>query len=297
VTRPVLRPARPDDLDRVADLSARSLRDDLVRLGVWSPGRLRAYVERRFSPDRTLVVELDGEPVGSVSVREEDDATWFELFYLEAAVQGRGVGTAVLGELVARHGHRPLRIDVVRGSRARTLYERQGFVHEGGDATDEIMVRDPLLHPVLRRARADEFEALLALKERALRGDLERLGIWDPENSRAWASRGFSPAATWFVELDGVDVGSVSARDAGDATWIELFYLEPAVQGRGLGTVVLREVLARVGDDATVRLDVLLGSRARTLYLRHGFEPETVDGVDEVLVRHPRVASAPGPAP
>jgi len=288
-----LRPARPDELDFVADLSARSLEDDLRRHDVWDPDMLRAYVERGFSADRTLVVELDGHRVGSVSVRHEADATWFELFYLEAAVQGRGLGTRVLRDLLDRHGRTaPIRIDVVRGSRARSLYERHGFVHESGDAVDEIMVRPATgPRPVLRPARADEFEAVLALKERVLRADLERLGVWHPDRSREWAARGFSPDHSLVVELDGEPVGSISLRPADDAVWIELFYLEPHLQGQGLGTVVLQEALARLGDDATVRLDVLRGSRARSLYLRHGFVHESEDGVDEVLVRRPRTAT------
>jgi len=36
---------------------------------------------------------------------------------------------------------------------------------------------------------------------------------------------------------------------------------------------------------------VLRGSRARSLYLRHGFVHESEDDVDEVLVRRPRTAT------
>ena len=48
--------------------------------------------------------------------------------------------------------------------------------------------------------------------------------------------------------------------------------------------------------EATVRLDVLRGSRARSLYLRHGFVHESEDDVDEVLVRRPRTAADRAPA-
>jgi GNAT superfamily N-acetyltransferase len=53
--------------------------------------------------------------------------------------------------------------------------------------------------------------------------------------------------------------------------WLEHFYLKPEFQGRGLGSSVLGAQLAALGAAATVRLNVLQGSRARRLYDHFGF--------------------------
>jgi GNAT superfamily N-acetyltransferase len=63
-------------------------------------------------------------------------------FYLRPVLQGRGIGSAVLkSQLASGTGGRPFRLNVLRGSRARALYERHGFVVEREDAIDVFMVR------------------------------------------------------------------------------------------------------------------------------------------------------------
>ncbi|MGI9822143.1 GNAT family N-acetyltransferase [Agromyces sp. Marseille-Q5079] len=145
----------------------------------------------------------------------------------------------------------------------------------------------------LRPCRSDDADYVVDLKERTMRADLERLGRWHPERSRDRVLAAFSVAHTRIVEVDSGPIGSVSLRpDAGadgDAGWwLELFYVEPSAQGRGIGSAVLVRLLAETGE-ATVRLDVLQGSRARGLYERHGFvfESEDEDEIDVFLVRRP----------
>ncbi|GAA1939306.1 GNAT family N-acetyltransferase [Agromyces allii] len=132
-------------------------------------------------------------------------------------------------------------------------------------------------------------EYVVALKERTMRADLERLGRWASDRSRARVLAAFSIEHTRIIELDGEPIGSISLRPAADGRWLELFYLEPSMQGRGLGSTVLERVLAEPGD-GLLRLDVLQGSRARALYERHGFVFESEDEIDVFLVRHPAPA-------
>ncbi|MET8358066.1 GNAT family N-acetyltransferase [Micromonospora sp. NPDC005171] len=107
---------------------------------------------------------------------------------------------------------------------------------------------------------------------------------------------GFAPAYTWVVEVDGAFAGCVALRPDADAHWLEHFYLTPRLQGSGIGTAVLREVLARCDRAGTpVRLNVLRGSPARRLYERHGFTLDTEDPVDVFMVRAPRTITAEAP--
>ncbi|GAA5217288.1 hypothetical protein GCM10023323_73710 [Streptomyces thinghirensis] len=91
-----------------------------------------------------------------------------------------------------------------------------------------------------------------------------------------------------MIEVEGAFAGCVALRPAGNARSLEHFYLTPSLQGEGIGSAVLRALLARCdrGGDV-VRLNVLRGSAARRLYARHGFTVETEDCVDVFMVREP----------
>ncbi|MGN8025905.1 GNAT family N-acetyltransferase [Microbacterium sp. 22242] len=139
----------------------------------------------------------------------------------------------------------------------------------------------------LRSAVPDDLDAIAALKERVLRRDLEPLVGWDPDRSRARVAEHFSTAHTRMVLVDGRLAGTITLRDADEALWLEMFYLDEAHQGRGIGSAILRAVLSAAPDDRPLRLQVLVGSAARRLYERHGFVVEHDDGVDIWMRRDP----------
>ena len=123
------------------------------------------------------------------------------------------------------------------------------------------------------------------LRAGVMRADLERLGRFDPSWVRERFLRGFVPANTRLIELDGEAVGSVAVRTTPAEHWLEHFYLVAGRQGRGIGGLVLRRVLSEPRADLPWRLNVLQGSDARRLYERHGFVFEHEDEVDVWLVR------------
>jgi len=140
-----------------------------------------------------------------------------------------------------------------------------------------------------RPASAADVEAVAELRAEALRGDLERLGRYDAHRVRQRLRDGFEPAHTWVIEVAGAFGGCVALRPDADARchWLEHFYLAPRLQGAGIGSGVLRELLERCDRDGVrvVRLNVLQGSPARRLYEWHGFTVETEDPVDVFMVR------------
>jgi GNAT superfamily N-acetyltransferase len=126
------------------------------------------------------------------------------------------------------------------------------------------------------------------LRAQVMRPDLERLGRYDEHRVRQRLRDGFVPAHTWVIGVDGTFAGCVALRPAQDAHWLEHFYLDPALQGRGIGSAVLGTLLERHDrDDAPIRLNVLRGSPALRLYERHGFRVESEDPVDVFMVREP----------
>ncbi|MDV5146400.1 GNAT family N-acetyltransferase [Streptomyces sp. SBC-4] len=156
----------------------------------------------------------------------------------------------------------------------------------------------------LRPGRPEDVEPVAELRAVVMRDDLVRLGRYDEHRVRQRLRDGFSPAYTSVIEVGGAFAGCVTLRpyEEGDGAgvYLEHFYLAPELQGRGLGTAVLRALLDRTdGEEIPVRLVVLKGSAARRLYEREGFTLESDEHpVDDLLVRAAArtVKSPPRPA-
>ncbi|MEV4813339.1 GNAT family N-acetyltransferase [Micromonospora avicenniae] len=139
------RPASAADVEAAAELRAVVLREDLERLGRYDERRVRQRLRDGFAPAHTWVIEVGGVFAGCVALRPAEDGHWLEHFYLAPHLQGSGIGTAVLRGLLERCDREgaTVRLNVLRGSPARRLYERHGFTLEAEDPVDVFMVRAP----------------------------------------------------------------------------------------------------------------------------------------------------------
>jgi GNAT superfamily N-acetyltransferase len=174
---------------------------------------------------------------------------------------------------------------------------------------------------LLRATTPADVEALAEIRATVMRPDLERLGRFDEHRVRRRLRDSLSHRYTSIIEIDSELAGCVTVRpaepeaepqaepepdadsepEAGagaqQAQWLEHFYLAPQHQGRGLGSAILRALLARTdAQGASVRLNVLQGSAARRLYERHGFVLEAQDPIDVYMIRPPSDVPPP-PAP
>lgn len=136
----------------------------------------------------------------------------------------------------------------------------------------------------LRPSSSSDAGWIAELRAVVMRPDLERLGRFDSVRVRERFLNAFRPENTYVVQVQGTDAGVIAVRPEKDEQWIEHFYVSPAHQGRGLGGAVLRRIMANFADSRPFRLNVLQGSRARSLYERLGFELETEDPVDVFMV-------------
>jgi len=114
-----------------------------------------------------------------------------------------------------------------------------------------------------------------------MRPSLERIGRWHPMRARARFRAAFTPGETRLILVEDRLAGCVALRPAGEALELDQFYLDPAIQGGGLGSAVLRALLAEA-DAAGVPtiLTVVAGSAAIRLYERHGFVQTGVEDWD-----------------
>lgn len=139
-----------------------------------------------------------------------------------------------------------------------------------------------------------DYETLLALRIRVLRPHLERVGRFDPDRARRYFREGYDPTHLRLILVDGRLAGCVALKPDGGALVLEHFYLDDAVQGRGIGGAVLRRLLAEADAvSKPVRLGVLKGSPAARLYQRHGFAWTHDEPYDEYYAR-PAAGSGAG---
>lgn len=136
-----LRPSLPSDAAWIAELRAQVMRPDLERLGRWDPVRVRQRFLTGFHPAHTFVIDVGAARAGVIAVRPEPDEQWIEHFYLATQYQGQGLGSAVLRHVMTEYrDHRRFRLNVLQGSPARRLYERNGFVREHEDPIDVFLI-------------------------------------------------------------------------------------------------------------------------------------------------------------
>ena len=139
-----------------------------------------------------------------------------------------------------------------------------------------------------RPASDADFEILLALRIRVLRPHLERVGRFDPERARRYFRASYDPTHLRLILVDGAFAGCVALKPDGDGLVLEHFYLDEALQGRGIGSAVLRLLTAEADAMALpVRLGVLKGSPAARLYQRHGFAWTHDEPYDDYYLRRP----------
>ncbi len=77
-------------------------------------------------------------------------------------------------------------------------------------------------------------------------------------------------ATCHVISVDGRRAGYISIEDRDTFWYIDAIAIARRYQGKGIGTLVLRDVLAEAGA-RPVRLNVLHVNRARALYERLGF--------------------------
>jgi ribosomal protein S18 acetylase RimI-like enzyme len=124
----------------------------------------------------------------------------------------------------------------------------------------------------LRRATEEHYQFALELYLSTMRPYTEELMVWDEAKQRG------SFAAQWRLEevqiitVDGVDVGWIQVAESPTEIRLQQFFISPDQPRAGIGTDVLRKLLATWrAAEKPVALNVLKNNPARRLYERVGF--------------------------
>jgi ribosomal protein S18 acetylase RimI-like enzyme len=142
---------------------------------------------------------------------------------------------------------------------------------------------------LLRPASFSDRAFLFALHCATMREVVEKTwGRWDEAWQRSHFEARFDPDGLSVITVDGRDAGALRLQRRPAEIYVAEIEIGPEVQGRGIGTTVLRAVMAEAAAGArAVTLQVLkVNVRAQRLYERLGFEA-TGETETHVLMRHP----------
>ena len=112
----------------------------------WDEAWQRDDFDRRFQQCRVSVIEADDRAAGGLWLESHPDSLYIHDLQLLPEFQGRGIGTAVLQNVITEATSRGNAVTLsvfTINSRARQLYERLGFYVTGANGPFIRMRHDP----------------------------------------------------------------------------------------------------------------------------------------------------------
>jgi GNAT superfamily N-acetyltransferase len=136
------RPATEADRDLARRVHHAAYREAVERqFGRWVEAEQDRFFADGWAGARHEIVLCDGQPCGYVCVEERADDVHVRELVIMPEFQGRGIGTALLGEAIERARDRgvPVRLGTFHRNRAAELYRRLGFREIGRTGTHILM--------------------------------------------------------------------------------------------------------------------------------------------------------------
>ncbi|MEM7168843.1 MAG: GNAT family N-acetyltransferase [Pseudomonadota bacterium] len=101
----------------------------IEQFGSWDAAAQDSYFDRKWDTGAYQIIECDGAPIGVLWLQREKDHLWLREIQIQRAQQNQGLGTQLLLDVMTE-AHAitlPIRLRVLKGNRALSLYERLGF--------------------------------------------------------------------------------------------------------------------------------------------------------------------------
>lgn len=124
----------------------------------------------------------------------------------------------------------------------------------------------------LRTARDNDVAFARNLYFETMRGIIERLFGWDQNREEGNFARFFKLDEVRIITADGQDVGWIQEQILETSIHLGSFYVAPSMQGRGIGTQVLRMLLETAARESkNLTLAVVKINPAHQFYEKRGF--------------------------
>lgn len=124
------RAANAADYDFLYALHKAAMYESISSTWGWDEAWQRNYFDAKFDPARREILLWQGKRIGTLSVQDEGTTLYLALIELLPDFQGRGLGTAIIQELIERtkRQNKDFCLHVLKTNvRARAFYERLGL--------------------------------------------------------------------------------------------------------------------------------------------------------------------------
>ncbi len=139
----------------------------------------------------------------------------------------------------------------------------------------------------LRPATDADREFCFALHKASMGDYVAAIWGWDDAVQREFFDRAWDLANTQIVTVADRDVGILKLERRPEAVYIALVEIHPDHQGSGIGSAIVRQVIADADRRGRpVELDVLnVNTRAQALYRQLGFVEQYRHGDGDIKIR------------
>jgi GNAT superfamily N-acetyltransferase len=120
--------ASNNDLDLVA-IRIEAMRESLVRLGRFNPDRARERFVGGFDANSTRRIEVAGDLVGFVVIKEHQSELLLDHLYVIPSAQGAGIGSEVLTQIFREADEigRPIKVGALKESASNRFLHSTWF--------------------------------------------------------------------------------------------------------------------------------------------------------------------------
>jgi ribosomal protein S18 acetylase RimI-like enzyme len=152
-----LQPFTPDQQDFLFKLYANTRQEEVSSFG-WPAAQQETFLRMQFNAQQNWyamaysgadhqIIVVGGQPVGRILVFHELNARRLVDIAVLSDYRSRGIGTQLLRDLLDKSDREgiPVRLQVLKSNRARSLYQRLGFV---------VISDDGMYYQMERRADA-----------------------------------------------------------------------------------------------------------------------------------------------
>ncbi|MGD2124088.1 MAG: GNAT family N-acetyltransferase, partial [Gemmatimonadota bacterium] len=125
--QPVLRQATPHDSEFVFQVKKAALGEYIRRIWGWDEKFQRDFHLKEYNPPAIRIISYLGEEVGWLELERRGDEFFLAGIYFLPEHQGRGFGSAVIGDIIKEASKRqlPVTLQVLKvNQRAQALYEK-----------------------------------------------------------------------------------------------------------------------------------------------------------------------------